>query len=57
MTYKYFLKTFYQKINKKEYMLKILQYNTRYTNIITIKEVIISEKAKEKKNCLKILRI
>ena len=36
-------------MNKKEYDLQIRQHNIRHTNIIIIKDVIIGEKAKEKK--------
>ena len=47
--HKYFFKTFYNKINKKEYELQIWQHNVHYTNGIAMKEVIISEKARKKK--------
>ncbi len=35
-------------MNKKEYNLWVWQYNVRHTNIITMKDMIISKKAKEK---------
>ena len=38
--YKYLLKTFYNKTNKKEYDSQIRQHNVHYTNIMTIKDVI-----------------
>lgn len=46
--YKYFLKVFYNKTNKKEYKSQIWQYNIRNTNIIAMKNIIILEKAREK---------
>ena len=46
--HKYFLKTFYNKTNKKEYNSQIWQYNVCHTNIIAIKDVISEKKAKEK---------
>ena len=46
--YKNFLKTFYNRTNKKKYKLQIWQYNVWYINIIAIKNVIISEKTREK---------
>ena len=48
MAYKYFLKTFYNKMHKKEYKSQIRQHNLQYTNIIAMKDVIILEKAREK---------
>ena len=51
--YKYLFKAFYNKINKKEYNLQIWQYNVRYINILVIKDMIISEKAKKKEILLK----
>ena len=45
---KYFLKAFYNKMNKKEYKLQIRQYKMRHTNIITMKDVIILKKTKKK---------
>lgn len=48
MAHKYFLKAVYNKINKKEYKLLIWQYNVQHINIITIKDVIIVEKVREK---------
>ncbi len=47
--HKYLLKAFYNRTNKKEYDLQIRQHNVRYTNIIVIKDVIISEKVREDK--------
>ena len=49
VAHKYFLKAFYNGTNKKKYELQIWQHNMRYTNIIIIKDLIISEKAKRKK--------
>ena len=46
--YKYPLKVFYHKINKKKYKSQIWQYNVRHTNIIAMKEIIILEKTREK---------
>lgn len=46
--HKYFLKTFYNRTNKKENELQIRQYNVRHTNIIVRKDVIILEKTREK---------
>lgn len=46
--HKYLLKAFYNRTNKKEYDAQIRQHNVRHTNIIAMKDVIISEKAKEK---------
>ncbi len=37
-TYKYLLKTFYKRRNKKEYELQIRQHNIWHTNIIIIKD-------------------
>ena len=37
----------YNRIKKKEYQLQIWQDNVRYTNIIMIKDGIISEKTRE----------
>ena len=45
--YKYLLKAFYNKTNKKEYNLQIWEQNICHTNIIAIKNMIISKKAKE----------
>ncbi len=50
--YKYFLKAFYNRTNKKKYNLQIRQHNVCHTNIISIKNVIISEKSKEEKMLL-----
>ncbi len=49
VAYKYFLKAFYNRTNKKEYKSQIWQYNIWYTNIITMKKVIILEKVRRKK--------
>ena len=46
--HKYLLKTFYNKINKKEYKLQIWQHNVQHTNIIAMKDIIILKKTKEK---------
>ncbi len=45
--HKYLLKTFYNRMNKKEYDSQIRQHNIRQTNIIAMKDIIISEKARE----------
>ncbi len=46
--HKYLLKTFYNRINKKEYDLQIRQHNVYNTNIIAIKDVIlVVERGKE----------
>ena len=42
--YKYLLKAFYNKTNKKEYNLQIQQYNIYHINIIATKNVIIVTK-------------
>lgn len=34
--YKYLLKAFYKRINKKEYESQILQHNIRHTNILAM---------------------
>lgn len=47
--HKYLFKAFYKKTNHKKYDLQIWQYNIDHTNIITMKDVIILEKAKRKK--------
>lgn len=52
VAHKYLLKAFYNKTNKKEYNAQIRQHNVHHTNIIAIKDVIISEKAREKENQL-----
>ena len=46
--HKYLLKAFYNQTNKKEYKSQIWQHNVPHTNIIAIKDVIISQKASEK---------
>ena len=43
--YKYLFKAFYNNTNKKKYDVQIWQYNVRYTNVIAMKDVIISKKA------------
>ena len=50
--HKYLLKVFYNRTNKKEYDVQIWQYNIRYTNVIAIKDVIISKKTLEKEGQL-----
>ena len=50
--HKYFFKTFYNKTNKKEYNAQIWQHNIRHTNVIAIKDVIISKKALKKEGQL-----
>lgn len=51
--YKYLLKTFYNKTNKKEYNSQIWQYNKCSTNIIKIKDVIaLTERDRENKKLL-----
>lgn len=42
--YKYLLKTFYNKTNKKEYDLQIRQHNICHIKIIAMKNVIIAAK-------------
>ena len=51
--YEYLLKTFYNRINKKQYNLQIWQHNICHTNIIAMKDMIISEKAKEEETLWK----
>ena len=46
--HKYLLKAFYNRTNKKEYDTQIWQHNVRHTNIIAMKDVIISKKVLEK---------
>ena len=43
--HKYLLKAFYNRTNKKEYDVQIWQHNVCHTNIIAIKDVVISKKA------------
>ena len=50
--YKYLLKVFYKRINKKQYESRILQYNIRHTNILAINDVIIVVKKCRKKSLL-----
>ena len=40
--HKYLLKTFYNRINNKEYDLQIWKYNIYHINIITIKDLIVA---------------
>ncbi len=47
VAHKYLLKVFYNRTNKKEYDLQIWQHNVRYTNIIVMKDMIISEKVRK----------
>ena len=47
--HKYPSKSFYNKTNKKKYDTQSRQYNVYYTNIIAIKNVIISKKARTKR--------
>lgn len=50
---KYFLKVFYNRINKKEYDLQIQQYNIYHINIIKIKNIIVvAENSLENKELL-----
>ena len=51
--YKYLLKAFYNKTNKKEYDSQIWQDNVCHTNIIAMKDMIIKEKARKKERLLK----
>ena len=51
--HKYLLKAFYNKTNKKEYKLQIWQHNVQNTNIIAIKDMIITEKARKKEKLFK----
>lgn len=50
--YKYLLKVFYNKINKKEHNSQIWQYNIYHINIIVIENVFILKKVKRKKKLL-----
>ena len=50
--HKYLLKAFYNKTNKKEYDAQIRQHNVCHTNVIAMKDVIISKKALEKEEQL-----
>ena len=47
-TYKYLLKVFYNRTIKKKYNAQIRKHNIRHTNVIAMKDVIISKKAQEK---------
>ena len=50
--HKYLLKAFYNRTKKKEYNSQIWQHNVRHTNVIVMKDVIISKKALEKEGQL-----
>ena len=50
--HKYLLKAFYNKTNKKEYDAQIRQHNVCHTNVIAMKDVIISKKALKKEGQL-----
>ena len=50
--HKYLLKAFYNRTNKKKYDAHIWQHNVRYTNVIAMKDVIISKKALKKERQL-----
>ena len=50
--YKYLLKAFYNRTNKKEYDAQIRQHNVRHTNVIAMKDVVTSKKAREKEGQL-----
>ena len=50
--HKYLLKAFYNRTNKKEYDAQIRQHNVRHTNVIAMKDVIISKRALEKEGQL-----
>ncbi len=50
--YKYLLKAFYNRTNKKKQNSQIRQHNVRHTNIIAMKDVIIPEKAREEEMLL-----
>ena len=52
VAHKYLLKAFYNKTNKKQYDTQIQQHNIRHTNVIAIKDVVISKKAQEKEGHL-----
>lgn len=56
--YKYLFKTFYNRINKKEYNLQTWEYYIYYINIIAMKKVItVAEKGRESKRSLTIEKI
>ena len=48
MAYKYFLKAFYNKTNKKEYNSQIWSYNIYHINIIIMKDIIVVAKRSRK---------
>ena len=41
VVYKYLLKVFYRRINKKEYKLQIFEHNIRHINIIAMQNAIL----------------
>ena len=51
-THKYLFKVFYNRTNKKEYIAQIQKHNICYTNVIAIKDVVISKKTQEKERQL-----
>ncbi len=60
VAYKYLLKAFYERTNKKEYELQILKHNIRYTNVIAIQDAILIAKALDesaKKNSLLLIHL
>ena len=44
VAHKYFLKTFYERTNKKKYESQILKHNIRYTKVIAMQDVILIAK-------------
>ena len=52
IAHKYLLKAFYNKNIKKEFNAQIRQHNVHHTNVIAIKDVIISKNALEKEEQL-----
>ena len=55
--HKYLFKAFYNRTNKKKYDVQIRQYNVRHTNVIAMKDVVISQKAWEKEGQLVIKNV
>lgn len=51
--YKYLLKAFYNRINRKEYELHIWLYNMWHINIIAMKDIILLKKIGKKRELLK----
>lgn len=47
--YKYLLKVFYERTNKKEYKSQILIHNIRYSNVIIIKNAILTMKLQDER--------